>query len=81
MNKSIMQVLQTGARVLWDVEINKILSLESETPVEVQIQRDGSRWNLVSSQGNVCPGSRFLHRTLLNIFNDLGVKDPCKGSL
>jgi len=42
----IDMVLQTGAKILWDLEFKSILSLSSEVPVEARVEHDGSKWAL-----------------------------------
>ena len=41
-------MLQTGARILWNVKISNILSLASDTPVDVRVEHNKSRWELKS---------------------------------
>ena len=51
-------MLQTGARILWDIEIRNILSLASDTPVDVRVEHDKSRWELKSYRRN--PLDKFV---------------------
>ena len=46
-------MLQTGARILWDVNISNILSLTSDTPIDVRVEHDKSRWELKSYRRNL----------------------------
>jgi hypothetical protein len=46
------QVLQTGVRLIWDIEFGKILSLTSEVPLEVRIEHQGCKWSIKTSQVN-----------------------------
>jgi len=39
-------VLQTGARILWDIDIRNILSLTSDAPIDVRVEHNKSRWEL-----------------------------------
>jgi len=39
---------------MWDVDFKAILSLTSETPVDVYVQRKETDWTLSSFQSNVC---------------------------
>jgi hypothetical protein len=45
-------VLQTGARLVWDVEFGKILSLASEVPSDVRLEYQGYKWTIKTSQVN-----------------------------
>lgn len=51
-------MLQTGARILWDIKISSILSLASDTPVDVRVEHDKSRWELKSYHRN--PLEKFV---------------------
>lgn len=42
-----------GARTLWDIDFKAILSLTSETPVDVYVQTKEADWGLSSTQSNV----------------------------
>lgn len=44
-----------GARTMWDVDFKAILSLTSDTPIDVYVQTKGTNWTLSSIQSNVCP--------------------------
>jgi len=46
-------VLQTGARLIWDVEFGKILSLAPEVPSDVRLEYQGSKWAIKTAQANV----------------------------
>lgn len=58
--KFMTQVLQSGARVLWNVEFNSIFSLESEMAFEARIMLQNDEWTLVTSQENVAIYFRVL---------------------
>jgi len=45
-------VLQTGARLVWDIEFGKILSLASEVPSDVRLEYQGYKWAIKTSQVN-----------------------------
>lgn len=45
-------MLQTGARLVWDVEFGKILSLASEVPSDVRLEYQGCKWAIKTSQAN-----------------------------
>jgi acyl transferase domain-containing protein len=47
-----LQILQTGAKILWDLEFRSILSLASETPTEVRIEHEGSHWSIKTAYSN-----------------------------
>ena len=47
---SLGQVLQTGARLVWDIDFGKILSLVSEVPSEVRLEYQGCKWSIKTSQ-------------------------------
>ncbi|KAF9653249.1 hypothetical protein BDM02DRAFT_3182788 [Thelephora ganbajun] len=49
----IDMVLQTGAKILWDININHVLSLTSDTPIDVRVDHDKSRWELKSYRRNL----------------------------
>ena len=46
-------MLQTGARLVWDIEFGNILSLASEAPSDVRLEYQGSKWAIKTSQTNV----------------------------
>lgn len=46
-------MLQTGAKILWDIDINNILSLTSDAPIDVRVEHEKSRWELKSYRRNV----------------------------
>ena len=45
-------MLQTGARLVWDIEFGKILSLASETPSDVRLEYQDYKWAIKTSQAN-----------------------------
>ena len=45
-------MLQTGARLIWDIEFGKILSLASEVPSDVRLEYQGCKWAIKTSQVN-----------------------------
>ncbi|KAF9650882.1 hypothetical protein BDM02DRAFT_3185038 [Thelephora ganbajun] len=45
-------ILQTGARLVWDIEFGKILSLASEVPSDVRLECQGCKWAIKTSQIN-----------------------------
>ena len=45
-------MLQTGARLVWDIEFGKILSLASEVPLDVRLEYQGCKWAIKTSQAN-----------------------------
>ena len=45
-------MLQTGARLVWDIEFGKLLSLASEVPSDVRLEYQGCKWAVKTSQAN-----------------------------
>ena len=45
-------MLQTGARLVWDVEFGNILSLASEVPSDVRLEYQGCKWAIKTFQAN-----------------------------
>ena len=43
-------MLQTGARLVWDIEFGKILSLASDVPSDVRLECQGCKWAIKTSQ-------------------------------
>ena len=49
---SRVQVLQSGGRLLWDVEFGNVLSLTSEMPINVRLEHEGCKWTIKTSQAS-----------------------------
>ena len=45
-------MLQTGARLIWDMEFGKILSLAPEVPSDVRLEYQGCKWAIKTTQAN-----------------------------
>ena len=45
-------MLQTGARLVWDVEFGKILFLAPEVPLDVRLEYQGCKWAIKTTQAN-----------------------------
>ena len=43
-------MLQTGARLVWDIEFGNVLSLASEVPSDVRLEYQGCKWAIKTSQ-------------------------------
>lgn len=46
-------MLQTGARLIWDIEFGKVLSLAPDVPLDVRLEYEGPKWAVKTSQVNV----------------------------
>ena len=46
-------MVQTSARIFRDIDTSNILSLASDTPVDVRVEHDKSRWELESYRRNL----------------------------
>lgn len=55
--------------MLWNVEFGAMLSLRSETPIHVRVERKGNAWSVVTGRGSVRIVTFFslLRLTLLGI--------------